>query len=99
MKNRDGRTPETDGVVSRIEVLVKPRASRDSIEGWKEGTLLVRLTSPPVEGAANESLRKLLAKALKVPRGSVRIVTGERTRNKVVQIAGVSPEGIRERLR
>lgn len=84
---------------SRISVLVKPRASRDSIEGWKEGTLVVRLCAPPVEGAANKALVKLLAARADVAKGKLRIVSGEKGRNKVVEFDGITIKELEERLR
>jgi uncharacterized protein (TIGR00251 family) len=83
---------------SRIDVLVKPRASRDSIEGWREGILVIRLCAPPVEGAANRALVKLLAARANVARGYVRIVGGEKGRKKVVEFEGVTIEELKERL-
>ena len=80
---------ERDGGVT-FAVRVIPRASRDAIEGEHGGALKVRLTAPPVDDRANESLRRLLAKSLNVPVAAVRIVTGERSRTKRVSIAGVT---------
>jgi uncharacterized protein (TIGR00251 family) len=77
----------TGGV--RVAIRVAPRASRDAIVGVLDGALKVALTAPPVEGAANDALVRLLAKALGVPKGAVRLVQGERSRDKVVEIAGV----------
>lgn len=83
---------------ARITVHVKPRSSRESVEGWKDGCLVVRLNAPPVEGAANEALVRLLAESLGVPRGRVRILTGLRSRRKLVEIEGIPAEKIREVL-
>ena len=80
---------ERDGGVT-FAVRVIPRASRDAIEGEHGGALKVRLTAPPVDDRANESLRRLLAESLNVPVAAVRIVTGERSRTKRVSIAGVT---------
>lgn len=88
-------TPE--GV--RIAIRVAPRASRDAIVGVYDGALKVALTAPPVEGAANEALVRLLAKALGVAKGHVRIVQGERSRDKVVVIEGVEESDVRALLR
>jgi uncharacterized protein len=71
-------------------VRVAPRASRDAIEGEYAGALKVRLTAPPVDGRANEALRKLLAERLKVAISAVRILGGEKSRNKRVRILGVT---------
>jgi len=72
-----------------FQVRVKPRASRDAIEGEREGALVVRLTAPPVEGEANEALVRLLAARLHVPKSAVRILSGERGRMKRVAVRGI----------
>jgi uncharacterized protein len=69
---------------------VTPRASRDAIKGQYQGALKVRLTAPPLDGRANEALRRLLAESLNVPVSAVRIVAGEKSRMKLVAVAGVS---------
>jgi uncharacterized protein (TIGR00251 family) len=71
-------------------VRVTPRASRDAIEGEYQGALKVRLTAPPVEDRANDSLRRLLAARLNVPVSAVRIVGGDKSRNKRVLVVGVT---------
>jgi len=78
-----------------FEVRVAPRASRNAIMGVHEGALKVALTAPPVEGAANDALRKLIAKVLGVPKSNVEIIHGERARNKVLRVRGVGPEALR----
>jgi len=71
-------------------VRVAPRARRDAIEGEYQGALKVRLTAPPAEGRANDALRRLLAERLNAPVSAVRIVAGEKSRIKRVEIAGVT---------
>jgi uncharacterized protein len=71
---------------------VIPRASKPGIAGTRDGALLVRLQSPPVEGAANRELIQILSEALDVPRRSISIVAGERSRQKRVRIEGVSED-------
>lgn len=85
---------EKDGAVS-FAVRVQPRASRDEIAGEYQEGLKIRLTAPPLDDRANEALRKLLASRLKVPLAAVRIASGERSRNKRVEILGVTPATIR----
>ena len=80
--------PTSTGV--RFPVHVQPRASRSEITGEHDGSLRVRLAAPPVEGAANEALIELLAKALHVTRRDVRILRGATSRRKVVEIDGVT---------
>jgi uncharacterized protein (TIGR00251 family) len=81
-----------------LRVRVQPRASRDALSGEREGALVVRLTAPPVEGAANEALARFLGKALGVPPSAVRVVSGAAGRNKVVSVAGLDAATARERL-
>jgi hypothetical protein len=81
-----------------LRVRVQPRASRDALSGEREGVLVVRLTAPPVEGAANEALVRFLGKALGVAPSAVRVVSGATGRNKVVSVAGVDAATARERL-
>lgn len=79
-----------------IEVQVKPRASRNRVEGYKDGVLQVRLTSPPVEGAANTALIKLLADELRVARGRLKIIAGKGSRRKRVRVDGVTDRDVRK---
>ena len=81
-----------------LRVRVQPRASRDALSGERDGALVVRLTAPPVEGAANEALARLLGKALGVAPSAVRVVVGAAARNKVVSVAGLDAATARERL-
>ena len=85
-------------ISARISVKVKPRASREEVEGWKEDVLVVRLTSPPVDGAANSSLIRLLAKKTGLPRSRIRIVSGEKGRSKVLEFDGVELQDLMELL-
>lgn len=82
----------TGGV--RFRVHVQPRASKTEIAGIHGTALKVRLHSPPVDGAANEELIKFLAKQLHVAKRSVRIVSGQSSRGKLLEIEGVSPESV-----
>jgi uncharacterized protein len=82
-------TSERNGELT-FAVRVVPRASRDAIEGERAGALQVRVMAPPVDDRANQAVRRLLAERLNVPLSAVRIVTGEKSRNKQVVIAGVS---------
>jgi hypothetical protein len=81
-----------------LRVRVQPRASRDALSGEREGALVIRLTAPPVEGAANEALARFLGKALGVAPTAVRVVSGATGRNKVVSVAGLDAATARERL-
>ena len=77
---------------------VQPRASREAILGWREGALRLAVTAPPVDGEANEAVRRLLGRALGVAPSAVSVVRGERARDKVVRIAGLTGVELRSRL-
>ena len=78
-----------------LSVRVQPRASRNAIAGEWQGALKVRLTAPPVDDKANAALCAFLAEQLNIPRSAVRILAGERSRTKRVEIRGVTAEQIR----
>ena len=76
-------------------VRVQPRAARDEIAGERNGALLVRLTSPPVEGAANAALCRLLARALGMAPSRVELVRGGTGRDKLVRVTGADLARVR----
>jgi uncharacterized protein len=79
-------------------VKVHPRAKQNAITGELGDALKVSLTTPPVDGRANEACIEFFAKLLKVPRSSVTIASGQTTRNKVIRVAGVTEQYVRDRL-
>jgi hypothetical protein len=81
-----------------MRVRVKPRASREEILGAREGALVVRLTAPPVDGAANHALCRLLGKRLGVPPSAVVIAAGSTGRSKLVVVNGLTAQEARARL-
>ncbi len=72
----------------RFAVRLTPRASGDRVEGVVEGRLRVRVSAPPVEGAANEALIRLLAAELDVARSQIRLVGGADSRTKLLEVEG-----------
>ena len=88
------RIREQDSAIT-FEVRVAPRASRNRVVGIQDGALKVALTAPPVDGAANEALKKLLAKGLGVAKSDVEILRGDRARIKVLRVYGVSANDVR----
>jgi uncharacterized protein (TIGR00251 family) len=88
---------ESDGGVT-FSVKVHPRAKKNAITGELGDALKLSLTSPPVEGRANEACIEFLAKLLKVPRSSVTIASGQTSRSKVIRVVGLSAEEIRRRM-
>lgn len=103
--NRHGGTGVLAEISENVErrtvsfaVRVQPRASRDEVAGVMDGALKVRLQAPALENRANEALVELLARLLKRPKSAVRILAGERNRNKRVEIHGVTKREVLELL-
>jgi len=86
----------SEGILLDIRVI--PRASRSAIAGTRDGALLVRLNAPPVDGAANAELIDLVAKVLGVPKRAVTLISGERSRQKRILVAGATVEETRRKL-
>lgn len=82
----------------RIEVRVTPRASRNGIQGVRDGRLLVTVTAPPVDRAANSAVVQVVSRALDVPKRDVAIVAGGRSRNKSVVVSGLTAVEVGRRL-
>ena len=83
---------------TRLELRVMPRSPRNEIGGVRDGRLLVRVTAPPVDDAANDAVVRALAARLKVPVSRIRLVIGQTSRSKVVEIDGLTPLEVRNRL-
>jgi uncharacterized protein (TIGR00251 family) len=88
---------ETDKGVT-FAVKVQPRAKKNAITGELDNALKISLTSPPIEGRANEACIDFLARLLKVPRSSVTIASGVTGRSKVIRVAGLTAQQVRDRL-
>ncbi|RMF89594.1 MAG: YggU family protein [Nitrospinota bacterium] len=92
------RIEETpDGIV--FVVRVQPRAKKNELVGILEDALKIRLTAPPVEGAANELCRKFLAKTLDIPPSHVSLLSGLHSRQKRVCIRGMRKAEFLQRLK
>lgn len=88
---------EKEGFI-QLNIRVVPRASRSEIAGEHDGMLKIRIASPPVDGAANAEVIKLLAKRLGVPRSAVEIVSGQTSKTKQIRVAGVTAATARRLL-
>jgi uncharacterized protein (TIGR00251 family) len=82
-----------------ISLRVQPKASKDRIVGETETGWKIALTAPPVDGKANKACLVFLAKLLHVPRSSIRVVRGETSRQKVVEVIGLSSTEVENRFR
>jgi hypothetical protein len=95
----DSRKGQQLDIVSRdgcviFQIRVQPRASRDEIAGVIDGSLKVRIKAPAVENRANEAVCEYLAMLLKTSKSAVRILGGERSRVKRVEVRGVQPRDV-----
>ena len=81
-----------------LKVRVNPRSSRNQVTGWQGDVLAIKLTAPPVEGAANKACIEFLADRLGVRKSQIALVSGAAGREKVFEITGVSHDEIKARL-
>jgi uncharacterized protein (TIGR00251 family) len=88
--------PTATGI--RLTIRVTPRAPKDSVSGVRDNRLIVRVTAPPVDQAANNAVVALLSKLLDLRKCAIRIVAGAGSRNKTLEIDGVSVAIARQRL-
>lgn len=84
--------------MTQLQVKVVPGSSRDCIAGWLGDALKVRVSAPPERGKANAAVEAIVAEALGVPRECVRIVAGQTSARKVLEISGLTGAEIRRRL-
>jgi uncharacterized protein (TIGR00251 family) len=94
MDGQDLEISSREGAVI-FQVRVQPRATRDEIAGVFAGALKVRLQAPALEDRANLALCEYLAALLKTPKSAVRILGGERSRTKRIEVRGVQEHQIR----
>jgi uncharacterized protein YggU (UPF0235/DUF167 family) len=74
-----------------------PRGGADRIDGIVDGALRVRVAAAPVDGAANDALTRLIASAVGVPNGRVRVVSGATNRRKVIEVEGLDAAALKAR--
>jgi uncharacterized protein (TIGR00251 family) len=85
----DAITATATGTLLRLRV--QPRASIERLDGLRDGHVRLRLTAPPVDGAANTACLAFLAKTLGVNRAQLRLQAGSKSRDKLVHITGLTP--------
>ncbi|MBN1841691.1 MAG: YggU family protein [Deltaproteobacteria bacterium] len=86
-----------DGVIFKITV--QPRGSRNEIAGLQGDAMKIRLTAPPVEGAANKMCVEFLAESLKVRKSVVEIIRGRTSRSKKVLVRSATRKEIESLLK
>lgn len=82
-----------------LNIRVQPKASRNQVDGFENGTLRLRVTAPPTEGKANAGVIALLAKTLSVSKSRLEIVKGYSSRDKVVSIETLTEQEVHERIK
>lgn len=81
-----------------LRLHVTPRGSRNEITGWRGDVLCIKITAPPVEGAANAAIVKFIADKLSVRKSQIELVSGDKSREKALKITGLTESDIRSRL-
>lgn len=77
-----------------LDVKVNPRSSKNAISGFADGVLKIKITAPPVEGAANKACIRFLAKTFNISPSSVSVIKGEKSRQKKILIQGINRDGL-----
>ena len=99
VKSHDPERSGAELLAARLSVRIQPRSKREGVESVHDGVVKIRVSAPPVDDKANEAVRKLMAKSLKVHRSRVALVKGSRSRDKVFEISGMSSSDALERLK
>jgi uncharacterized protein len=83
-----------------ISVKVIPRAKKNEVAGLMEdGTIRIRLTAPPVEGAANQALVEFLSQLMGIHRNQIEIVAGLSSERKLISLVGIAPQAVEDIVR
>ena len=77
---------------------MNPRSSRNEIIGFRDGVVSVKLTAPPVEGAANRACVEFLADQLRLRKSQITLVAGEKSRDKLFEVSGISQTDLHDLL-
>jgi uncharacterized protein (TIGR00251 family) len=91
-----GLSQDKDGVL--LAIRVKPRGRKNAVEGWREGALLVVVTSPPSEGAANAAVLEVLSDVLQCAKSTLSVARGHKARDKQIRLTTLSIEEAAQRL-
>ena len=84
--------------MSKIKLHVNPRGSKNEIVRKEGDVYYLKITAPPVDGAANAAVLKFMAAKLGVKKNAVRLVSGEKSREKVIEVEGLGEEEITEKI-
>ena len=87
-----------DSLGVRLKVRAVPNASKNEVAGLRGDALKIRIQTPPADGRANKELIRFLSKSLGLPKSAITILRGEKSRDKLVGIAGISPSELSAKL-
>lgn len=87
-----------EALLTRVRLRVAPGAARTGVVGRHGDAWKLRVTAPAEDGRANDAVMRLLADTLALPLASVKLVSGQTSKDKIVELAGVEPEEIERRL-
>ena len=87
-----------DGQAVVLSVYIQPRASANQVVGLQGEALKIKLTAPPVEGAANKALVEFMAQYLGLAKSRIQVAKGDRSRQKQLRIEGISMKQLMEKL-
>jgi hypothetical protein len=88
----------TEELVARVRVRLQPRARQEEVVGEREGAIVIRVTAPPVDGRANAALCRFVARRAGVAASRVTVVRGAGSRDKLLEVRGVSEAEVRRAL-
>ncbi|NUM53191.1 MAG: DUF167 domain-containing protein [Candidatus Hydrogenedentes bacterium] len=97
--NKRRNAPDANATSCRITVRVQPRASRNGCSVESDGRVRVAVTAPPVDSEANDAVVAFIADCLALPKRSVRVVVGAKSRNKTIAVDGLDLDVVVRRLR
>ena len=82
-----------------LETRITPKGSKNEIIGWREDTLIIKTTSPPIDGAANESIIKIISKQIGIKKSDVSIISGNKSRDKKIKIENITIDEIKDKIK
>jgi uncharacterized protein (TIGR00251 family) len=94
--SKNGKEPERATIL--LPIYVQPGAGRSTVVGKRQGVLHLRVAPPPQDGRANAAVEELIADLFDVPAASASVVAGHKSRDKRLQLVGVSLEHVRAQL-
>ncbi|MCC6484225.1 MAG: DUF167 domain-containing protein [Armatimonadetes bacterium] len=84
--------------ISLLRVRVTPKASATRVDRWENSVLYVRVSAAPAEGAANKAVIELVSSVLRIPKSSIRLKSGASSRDKTLEVAGLSRAELEHRI-